>query len=454
MDRVEEKVLGVLGGMGPLASAHFMLRLTLLTRPRATRSTFLPCYGPIRACRTGRAVSSAAVRTLCHICCAASPGFGRRDARRSPFPATPPMAGTDEMQAAAGCPILHIVDAAADELRRLGVPGGVIGVMGTQGTLDMRLYQDRLGQLGWDCLTPRPDEMNRLVSPAIARVKANCVTEAFAPLAETVQSLAARGAAAVVLGCTEIPLGIQAGPADPLGVKIVDTIDALARAAIAWARDTSGGTRSAKKRNAFRNRQLGSQSQSHPRVGPRSARTKWWSIHSATSRRASFTEDSGWWMRYSTVHARNAGRIVRAELAQIAIGGDHGALAAAGDPAEVVGPSEHRLLVANNSQNWAEDTGLPRPRQAGQPAPQIWSPAGSAVRLLLRRGPAQHGGGQEAGCGDRRRHCRHRHRKLAGAGRARCHGHRSRSRPAQAPPFGNAGCFNPSSVVPVASPAC
>ena len=26
-----DKVLGVLGGMGPLASAHFMVRLTLLT---------------------------------------------------------------------------------------------------------------------------------------------------------------------------------------------------------------------------------------------------------------------------------------------------------------------------------------------------------------------------------------------------------------------------------------
>jgi aspartate racemase len=40
----------------------------------------------------------------------------------------------------------------------------------------------------------------------------------------------------VVLGCTEIPLGIQAGPAANLRVPVVDTIDALARAAIAWAR--------------------------------------------------------------------------------------------------------------------------------------------------------------------------------------------------------------------------
>jgi aspartate racemase len=40
----------------------------------------------------------------------------------------------------------------------------------------------------------------------------------------------------VVLGCTEIPLGIQAGPNARLNVPVVDTIDALARAAIAWAR--------------------------------------------------------------------------------------------------------------------------------------------------------------------------------------------------------------------------
>ena len=60
--------------------------------------------------------------------------------------------------------------------------------------------------------------------------------ETFAPLTEVVNSLAARGATAVVLGCTEIPLGIQAGPASALRVPVVDTIDALARAAIRWAK--------------------------------------------------------------------------------------------------------------------------------------------------------------------------------------------------------------------------
>ena len=67
-------------------------------------------------------------------------------------------------------------------------------------------------------------------------MKANRVTDAYAPLAEAVQVLHARGARAVVLACTEVPLGLQAGPHGELGVPLVDTIDALARASIAWAR--------------------------------------------------------------------------------------------------------------------------------------------------------------------------------------------------------------------------
>ena len=96
------------------------------------------------------------------------------------------------------------------------------------------LYQDRLSKLGWDCIVPSRDEMDRLVTPAIRLVKLNRMVDAYAPLAAVARSLAHRGAGSIVLGCTEIPLGIQTGP--PLELPIVDTIDALAGAAIAWAK--------------------------------------------------------------------------------------------------------------------------------------------------------------------------------------------------------------------------
>ena len=85
------------------------------------------------------------------------------------------------------------------ELRRHGTEVARVGVMATQAALAMRLYQDRLGALGWDCIVPGQEEMDRLVSPAIGSVKLNRMVDAYAPLAAVVRSLADRGAVAVVL---------------------------------------------------------------------------------------------------------------------------------------------------------------------------------------------------------------------------------------------------------------
>src|SRR6185437_5132462 len=97
-------------------------------------------------------------------------------------------------------------------------------------------------RLGWDCLVPDATEMAGKIAPAIALVKANKVQPAYEPLRAVVNSLAARGAQAIVIGCTEIPLGILAGPADGLDAPVIDTIDSLTRAAIAWAKGSFDGS--------------------------------------------------------------------------------------------------------------------------------------------------------------------------------------------------------------------
>jgi len=233
---VADRVLGVLGGMGPLASAQFMLRLTLLTPAERDQDHIptvlwsdprVPDRGAARD-GTGPDPLPALVRGLLGLQAAGCGAVA--------IPCNTAHGWIAGMKAATALPILHIVDAAAADLRRLEVPPGPVGLMGTAATLAMRLYQDQLSALGWDCLVPAPDEMARLVTPAIALVKANRVAEAYAPLAEAAALLARRDAQAIILGCTEIPLGIAAGPALP--VPVVDTIDALARAAVRWARDT------------------------------------------------------------------------------------------------------------------------------------------------------------------------------------------------------------------------
>lgn len=221
-------ILGVLGGMGPLASAEFMRQLTLLTPadrdqdhipavlwsdPRVPDRTLARLNGgedPLPALLRGlQGLEAAGCGVVAIPCNTAHGWFGA-------------------MQAACALPILHIVEAARVELE--GIEGPV-GLMGTAATLDMGLYQDGLRR---ECLVPDAETMEGLVTPGIALVKANRVAEAYAPLAEAALRLRARGAAAVVLGCTEIPLGIAAGK--PLDFPVVDTVAALARAAIRHVR--------------------------------------------------------------------------------------------------------------------------------------------------------------------------------------------------------------------------
>jgi aspartate racemase len=62
------KLLGVLGGMGPLASAHFMLRLTLLT-PASRDQDHIPTI----LWSDPRVAAPPAAMIRCRGCCAASP---------------------------------------------------------------------------------------------------------------------------------------------------------------------------------------------------------------------------------------------------------------------------------------------------------------------------------------------------------------------------------------------
>jgi aspartate racemase len=231
-------MLGVLGGMGPLASAEFMRTLTLLT-PATRDQDHIPTVlwsdprVPDRTAASGagedpwpwllrglRGLEAAGCEIVAIPCNTAHLWFER-------------MAGATSLQ------LLHIVDAAADGLRARGVrEGDPVGLLGTAATLASGLYQARLP--AHSILVPEPGEMAELVTPAIAAVKANRVAAAHPPLAEAAARLHARGARAVVLGCTEIPLGLAAGPA--LDFPVVDTVEWLARRAIrVWQEAGCGG---------------------------------------------------------------------------------------------------------------------------------------------------------------------------------------------------------------------
>lgn len=131
-----------------------------------------------------------------------------------------------------GVELLSIVNATIEEATTAGRHDGPIGILATEATLSSGLYQEALTQRGLAPLVPEPQDQARLIE-AIYRVKAGTTSDferATALIAQVCGQLAASGAGTIICACTELSLVLQ--DVDP-AVRIIDSTDALVRAVVA-----------------------------------------------------------------------------------------------------------------------------------------------------------------------------------------------------------------------------
>ena len=226
-------VLGVLGGMGPLATVDFLRKLIEET-PAARDEDHIPVVAwsvpqipdrpsaitgnggsPLPAMLDGIRTLKAAGAVVIAIPCNTA-HYWHADLER-----------------AGGLPIIHIADAALTELAARRIAGKTIGLIATTGTLAAGFFQERLAAAGFQYIINSAEDIERLVLPAIVHVKRNEL-EAAAELLETaVDRLIAGGAAGVVLACTETPVVLdRLAPAT--AARCVDATRALAKACVKW----------------------------------------------------------------------------------------------------------------------------------------------------------------------------------------------------------------------------
>lgn len=140
----------------------------------------------------------------------------------------------DAVQAAVSVPLLHIADPTAERIKAAGLHR--IGLLGTAFTMEQDFYKGRLAaRHGLDVLVP--DEADRATVHRIiyGELVAGIVTPASrVAFRAVIARLVARGAEAVILGCTEIMLLVR--PEDS-PVPLFDTTALHAEAAIEQALD-------------------------------------------------------------------------------------------------------------------------------------------------------------------------------------------------------------------------
>ncbi|MSO54147.1 MAG: aspartate/glutamate racemase family protein [Rhodospirillales bacterium] len=221
--------LGVLGGMGPLATADFMRKVIAAT-PAERDQDHIPMvvYSVPQIPDRSAAILADGVSPLPAMIEGVT-SLERAGAQAIAIPCNTAHHWYDDLVKASRVPILHIVDAAARALDARRISTKKLGLLGTTGTIASRVYQNRLEALGYECIAPSAADMDRLVMKGIGEVKAGRLAEAKTLLTAAADTLFARDIGAVILGCTEIPLVLI----DPS--RYVDATHALAQASVKWA---------------------------------------------------------------------------------------------------------------------------------------------------------------------------------------------------------------------------
>ncbi|WP_088956086.1 aspartate/glutamate racemase family protein [Variovorax sp. HW608] len=122
--------------------------------------------------------------------------------------------------------LLHVAREVSAHLAAQGVRD--VALMATEGTYRIGLYEHAMADAGLRCHLPLADERRLLMRGIYDGVKAGDMALAEACFSEVALQLARRhGAAAIVMGCTEIPLGLQ-GRAAVGDLRLVDPARVLA----------------------------------------------------------------------------------------------------------------------------------------------------------------------------------------------------------------------------------
>ena len=137
----------------------------------------------------------------------------------------------DVVQAATKLPMIHIGDATADEIGRAGV--GKVGLLGTRYTMEREFLRKRLEASGLEVIVPEEPDRTTIHDIVfgelvLGKIRDESRTEFIAVMDRLVE----RGAAGIILGCTEFGLLVSQADAS---VPLFDTTEIHARAAVDWA---------------------------------------------------------------------------------------------------------------------------------------------------------------------------------------------------------------------------
>ena len=157
------KTLGVIGGLGPMATAYFLRRIVEMTDARTDQEHLdvIVLNRPSIPDRTAYILDRTKPSPLPPIVDAAKT-LEQLGACCIAIPCITSHALFSEFSAAVGIPFIHILRETATHLKENGVAAA--GILATTGTVRASLFQDALAEQGIRCILPDEPNQQRVMS--------------------------------------------------------------------------------------------------------------------------------------------------------------------------------------------------------------------------------------------------------------------------------------------------
>lgn len=225
--------VGVLGGMGPAATADFFSRVVAAEAglPDQERTRLIidnnPAVPDRNRARAGEGPSPGPALA------AMARGLERAGAELLVMPCNAAHAWRADILAATDLPFVDMIAETVAAARREAPRARQIGVLVADGCLLARLYQAALAEVGIEALMLGPEAQAGFMA-LLYRIKAGETgAEARGEMAVFAEQLATAGAQAIIAGCTEVPLVLSP---DAVSVPLISSTDVLVEAALRRAR--------------------------------------------------------------------------------------------------------------------------------------------------------------------------------------------------------------------------
>ena len=205
---MSEKIIGVLGGMGPESTAKLLVRITRCT-PATVEQDHLRVIldsNPKIPNRTD-ALLTGETGPIIEALAQTALNLERAGAEIIGIPCNTAHAFLRDIREAVDVPVVDMIGESALRAAELFETEATVGLLATDGTLRSRLYHEALEEVGLIPMSPSRPGIQHAVMDALDSVKLDGVTEdAYNALAAAVRNLASEGATCLIAACTEVSL--------------------------------------------------------------------------------------------------------------------------------------------------------------------------------------------------------------------------------------------------------